>query len=480
MQTQRPRLLVVDDDRAILTLIGTIALAEGFDVATTVNGEDAMKQLRHRPAELVLLDLRMPGINGLDVLKAIREVSPRCRVVLMTGYATIDSAVEAVKLGAVDYLTKPFDLQRLRQLLASVREDADQRREVLTLEGDLAQRLEFCGMVGRGPAMQEVFGLIRRLAQHVRTALITGETGTGKELVARALHKLGPRSGKRFVTVNCSAVVETLFESELFGHVRGAFTGATDHKAGLFETADGGTIFLDEVGELPMSVQAKLLRVLEAAEVQRVGSLEPKRIDVRVIAATNRDLLAEVTAGRFRSDLYYRLNIVEVQLPPLRERREDIPYLTATFVRSFSQRFTKPLVGLTPGAERILANAAWDGNVRQLRNVIERACMLAEGDFVTESDLSGSMIDQRVPSKPAAASAPPGSGRGGAPAPLVEVEREHIVRTLQQVRGNKAVAARLLGISRRAFYRQLERHGLHQRVPVGPEVEDGDTEQAKA
>jgi DNA-binding NtrC family response regulator len=480
MQSQRPRLLVVDDDRAILTLIGTIALAEGFDVATTVNGEDAMKQLRHRPAELVLLDLRMPGINGLDVLKAIREVSPRCRVVLMTGYATIDSAVEAVKLGAVDYLTKPFDLQRLRQLLASVREDTDQRRAVLTLEGDLAQRLEFCGMVGRGSAMQEVFGLIRRLAPHVRTALITGETGTGKELVARALHKLGPRSGKRFVTVNCSAVVETLFESELFGHVRGAFTGATDHKAGLFETADGGTIFLDEVGELPMSVQAKLLRVLEASEVQRVGSLEPKRIDVRVIAATNRDLLAEVAAGRFRSDLYYRLNIVEVQLPPLRERREDIPYLTATFVRGFSQRFTKPLVGLTPGAERMLADAAWDGNVRQLRNVIERACILAEGDFVTESDLSGSMVDQRVPPKPAAAAGAAGGSRGGAPAPLVEVEREHIVRTLQQVRGNKAVAARLLGISRRAFYRQLERHGLHQRVPVEPQVEAADSEPAEA
>ncbi|MGE0444580.1 MAG: sigma-54-dependent transcriptional regulator [Vicinamibacterales bacterium] len=464
MQSQRPRLLVVDDDRAILTLIGTIALAEGFDVATTVNGEDAMKQLRHRPAELVLLDLRMPGINGLDVLRAIRDISPRCRVVLMTGYATIDSAVEAVKLGAVDYLTKPFDLQRLRQLLSSVREDADQRRAVLTLEGDLAQRLEFCGMIGRGPAMQEVFGLIRRLAPHVRTALITGETGTGKELVARALHKLGPRSSKRFVTVNCSAVVETLFESELFGHVRGAFTGATDHKAGLFETADGGTIFLDEVGELPLTVQSKLLRVLEAGEVQRVGSLEPKKIDVRVIAATNRDLMAEVAAGRFRSDLYYRLNIVEVKLPPLRERREDIPYLTAAFVRSFSQRFAKPLVGLTPGAERMLADAAWDGNVRQLRNVIERACILAEGDFVNEPDLSGSMLDQRLPASAAPAGA--AGGRADAPAPLVEVEREHIIRTLQQVRGNKAVAARLLGISRRAFYRQLERHGLHQRVPA--------------
>jgi DNA-binding NtrC family response regulator len=469
MQNQRPRLLVVDDDRAILTLIGTIALAEGFDVATTVNGEDAMKQLRNRPAELVLLDLRMPGITGLDVLRAIRDVSPRCKVVLMTGFGTIDSAVEAVKLGALDYLTKPFDLQRLRSLLAAIREEAAQRREVLTLEGDLAERLEFCGMVGRGPAMQELFGLIRRLAPHVRTALISGETGTGKELAARALHKLGPRNTKRFVTVNCSAVVETLFESELFGHVRGAFTGAIEHKAGLFETADGGTLFLDEVGELPLPVQAKLLRVLEEGEVQRVGSLEPRKIDVRVIAATNRDLLGEVAAGRFRNDLYYRLNIVEIRLPPLRERREDIPYLTAAFVRNFSQRFNKPLVGLTPGAERLLADAGWDGNVRQLRNVIERACILAEGDFVSEGDLAGSMQEQRLTPVSALgggsafASAPRSDAN---PAPLVEVEREHIIRTLQQVRGNKAVAARLLGISRRAFYRQLERHGLHQRVPM--------------
>jgi two-component system response regulator HydG len=468
MQTQRPRLLVVDDDRAILTLIGTIALAEGFDVATTVNGDDAMRQLRHRPVDLVLLDLRMPGVTGLDVLRSIRDISPKCKVVLMTGFGTIDSAVEAVKLGALDYLTKPFDLQRLRHLLSTIRDEAAQRREVLTMEGDLAQRLEFCGMVGRGPAMQEIFGLIRRLAPHVRTVLVTGDTGTGKELVARALHKLGPRSAKRFVTVNCSAVVETLFESELFGHVRGAFTGATEHKAGLFETADGGTLFLDEVGELPLPVQAKLLRVLEEGEVQRVGSLEPRKVDVRLIAATNRDLLSEVTAGRFRNDLYYRLNIVEIRLPKLSERREDIPYLTAAFVRAFSQRFNKPLVGLTPGAERLLADANWDGNVRQLRNVIERACILAEGEFVSEGDLAGSMQEQRVPPAVAAAAGIAGGlpRPDGSPAPLVEVEREHIIKTLQQVRGNKAVAARLLGISRRAFYRQLERHGLHHRIPV--------------
>ena len=460
MSALRPRLLVVDDDRAILTLVGSIALGEGFDVSTTVDGADALRQLTSRPADLALIDLKMPGVTGLDVLRAIRDVTPRCRVVLMSGHATIDSAVEAVKLGAMDYLTKPFDLQRLRELLAEVRRESDERRTVLRLEGDLAQHLEFCGMIGRGAAMQEAFGLIRRLAPHARTALVTGETGTGKELVVHALHKLGPRGAKKLVTVNCSALVETLSESELFGHVRGAFTGAAETKAGLFETADGATLFLDEVGELPFPVQAKLLRVIENGEVQRVGSVDTRRVDVRVIAATNRELPAEVATGRFRSDLYYRLNIAQIALPPLRDRREDIPYLTAAFVRAFAERFGKTVSGLTPAAERLLADAPWQGNVRQLRNVIERGCMLADGEFMTEADLA-SMIERPAP----VAVDPPPSARTF-PAPLQEIEREHIVKTLEQVRGNKAVAARLLGISRRAFYRQLERHGLHHRVPM--------------
>lgn len=435
-----------------------MAQAEGFDVDTTVDGSDALQQLSARPADLVLVDLRMPNVTGLEVLRAIREVNSRSRVVLMSGYATIDSAVIAVKLGAMDYLTKPFDLQRLRQLLSDVRTDTEDRGALLRIEGDAAGRSEFCGMVGRGQAMQNVFELIRRLAPHARTALVCGETGTGKELVVRALHALGPRSSKRLVTVNCSAVVETLSESELFGHVRGAFTGAAESKTGLFEVADGATLFLDEIGELPLPVQAKLLRVIENGEVQRVGSIETRKVDVRITAATNRDLRAEVAAGRFRGDLYYRLNIAEILLPPLRDRREDIPYLSAVFVRQCAERFGKTLSGLTPAAERILVEACWEGNVRQLRNVLERASMLASGEFITGSDLTGLM----QPPMPAPAPAP----RTELPAPLMEIEREHIVKTLSQVRGNKAVAARLLGISRRAFYRQLERHGLHERVPM--------------
>jgi two-component system response regulator HydG len=263
----------------------------------------------------------------------------------------------------------------------------------------------------------------------------------------------------RLITVNCSAVVESLSESELFGYVRGAFTGAAETKAGLFEAAHGGTLFLDEVGELPSSIQAKLLRVIENGEVQRVGSVETRNVDVRLVAATNRDLRVEVEAGRFRSDLFYRLNIAQINLPPLRDRREDIPFLTSAFVRAFSQRFGKALTGVTAGAERLLIEASWEGNVRQLRNVIERGCMLAEGEFVSERDVLGAL--QALPPRSAARLIP----RRDATLPLQAIAREHIIKTLDEVHGNKAVAARLLGISRRAFYRQLERHGLHHRIP---------------
>ena len=376
---ERPLVLVVDDDPTVLAMLGRVARREGFDVLTCTGGRQALERMAQEQIDLVLVDLMMPDVGGLDVIRALRDTNQSCQVIIMSGQATIDSAVEAVKLGARDYLTKPFDLHRLRDLLAHIKRDVSQLRERLAIEGDLAQRSNFHGMIGRGPTMQELFDLIRRLAPHVRTALITGETGTGKELVARALHHEGPRRDKKFITINCSAVVETLFESELFGHVRGAFTGASDNKVGMFELANGGTLFLDEVGELPAAVQAKLLRTLEVGEVQRVGSLDQRRVDVRVIAATNRDLAREVRDGHFRSDLFYRLNIVEIRLPPLGERREDITYLTAAFVREFARRFQKQLIGVSPAGERLLFSARWDGNVRELRNVLERACMLATG-----------------------------------------------------------------------------------------------------
>jgi DNA-binding NtrC family response regulator len=447
----------------VLKVVERLAAKAGFEVIACASGAQAMRTLLRRPADLAMVDLRMPDVNGLDLLRQIRTAVPGCEVILMTAHAAVDSAVEAIKLGAREYLTKPFDFDRLRQVLVEIRLELERRAQVVALESQVARQLEYCGMLGRSPQMQEVFSMIQRLAPHAKVVLVSGETGTGKELAARAFHQAGPRRAKPFVTINCSAVVDTLFESELFGHVRGAFTGAVESKPGMFEAAQGGTLFLDEIGELPQSVQAKLLRVLENGEVQRVGSLQSKRIDVSVIAATNRDLRAEVAAGRFRGDLFYRLNVVELTLPPLRDRREDIPYLTASFMRDCAQRMQKGVSGLTPGAERTLLGARWDGNVRELKNVIERACMLTDGTLVSERELAGAFgPDLAKVGRSRMADVP---HREAGAAPLDEIERAHILDVLRQVNGNRMAAARVLGISRRALYRRLDRHHLVDEAP---------------
>jgi DNA-binding NtrC family response regulator len=458
--THKPRIVVIDDEPGVLGLMERIIAPTGYEVALFTSASEALSRLSTEPADVAIVDLRMPEINGLDVLRAVREAQPNCQVVLMTAHGCVDSAIEAVKLGALDYLTKPIDVARLRQLLALVTDEHARLAAVLSADGETARRLELCGMIGRSPVMQEFFALVRRVAPHARVALVTGETGTGKEGIARAIHDLGPRRSRRFVTINCSAVVETLFESELFGHVRGAFTGATDHKAGLFEAADGGTLFLDEVGELPASVQAKLLRVLETGEVQRVGSLQPKRVDVRIVAATNRDLLRESVPGRFRSDLFYRLNVIELRVPALRERPDDIPYLTAAFIREFADRFQKRIDGVRPAAERALMNRTWMGNVRELRNVLERACMLADADVLTERDLQAVLAPETLPTRPDAAPPVARPSEQILNDDLRVVEREHIVRVLAEARGNKRAAAERLGLSRRTLYRRLERYNL--------------------
>jgi len=461
MTAHPPVLIVVDDEQAILELVDRLARRIGFEVVACAGGMQALAELSTRHADVALVDLKMPDLGGLDVIRAVRDMDPRCQAVLMTGYATFESAVDAVKLGALDYLSKPLDLARLEQLLTDVRDDIERRRGVLAMESELARRLEFCGMVGRVPIMQELFGTLRRLAPHIRTVLVTGETGTGKEMVARALHRSGPRSDKRFVTVNCSAVVESLFESEAFGHLRGAVAGATDDKPGLFELADGGTLFLDEVGELPASLQAKLLRVLETGEITRVGSLEARRVDLRVIAASHHDLRAEVAAGRFRSDLYFRLNVVEIKLPPLRERRGDIPYLTAAFIRDLNEQLQKSVAGLTPAAERLLASAPWEGNVRELRNVVERGCILVDGELISERELAVSMPPATGHIYAAADTVPQDISEKDL---LATVERDHIQRALVRAGGNKKAAAKMLGLSRRALYRRLERLDLSDTI----------------
>jgi two-component system, NtrC family, response regulator HydG len=445
----RPLLLLVDDDPQVRHMLSEVGDREGFEVLEAADGAAAIEMLQRRHIDLVLLDLHMPRANGLDVLRSVRASGTSSQIALMSGAASVEAAVEAVKLGATEYFAKPLDLPRVRALMRSMRQQYLDRNTVLASDADLAERLEVCGMIGRSPAMRELFAVIGRLAPHARNVLVTGETGVGKELVARALHQMGPRRDRKLVTVNCSAVVETLFESELFGHVRGAFTGATADKAGVFEAANGGTVFLDEVGELPPGAQAKLLRAIENGEVQRVGSVDQRRVDVRVIAATNRPLDAEVAEGRFRGDLYYRLNVVEVAVPALRERAEDIPYLTAAFVRRFAKEFDRPITGLTEGAEERLTRWPWPGNVRELRNVIERACLLCEGHLLTEADLARSL-----PVRPPAAAPPLEEDSGGTPP-----GEEEVRAALNDTGGNKSLAARRLGISRRALYRLIDKYG---------------------
>jgi two-component system response regulator HydG len=457
-----PTLLAIDDEPGTLAVVDRFARRFGFEVISRTDAPAALAELPALKPDAVIVDLKMPAINGLDVLRAIRDIDPTCQIILMTAHASVDTAIEAVKLGALDYITKPFDFERLGGLLTGVRKRIERRQSLLQVDADVARRFAFFGIIGRSPAMQELFDNVRRLAPHVRTVLVTGETGTGKELVARALHKVGPRRERRFVTVNCSAVVDTLFESELFGHQRGAFTGATDTKVGLFEHADKGTLFLDEIGELPLAIQAKLLRAVEHGEVQRVGSLDARHVDVTIIAATNRDLRAEAAGGRFRSDLYYRLSVMEIRLVPLRERREDIPYLSASFIREVSERLQRPLAGMTAGAERALQQAPWLGNVRELRNVIERACLLCDSKMLSERDVIAAMpqtVDTRPPALPANAVAP-ASGSTFDPDFVTSAQRAQMQHALSEARGNKAVAARLLGISRRSLYRRLHRLGL--------------------
>jgi DNA-binding NtrC family response regulator len=452
------RLLIVDDDPSIPVVVERFARKLGFEVTYHGSGPEALAALSTLKPDVALVDLQMPELSGIDVLKAVRAAEPQCQVILMTGNATVETAIEAVKAGALDYLAKPLDFDRLRALLVEVRDSIQRREQMMEVDAAVARQFEFHGMIGRSPAMQELFDSIRRLAPHVRTVLLTGETGTGKELVAKALHQSGPRQARRFITLNCYAVVETLFESELFGHVRGAFTGATDMKVGMFEHADGGTLFLDEAGELPLAMQAKLLRAVEYGEVQRVGSLENRKVDVHVIAATNRDLRAESAAGKFRLDLFYRLSIIEIHLVPLRERAEDIPYLTARFVRDCAERLHRPITGVAPSAERLLQQSAWPGNIRELRNVIERACIVSENRILSERDFQAALAPQRAALEHVVAPAPAAAVPQLSDDPqLSNAQREHIERVLHQAHGNKAAAAKLLGISRRSLYRWIDR-----------------------
>jgi len=448
---------VLDDELDQVELSTEHLEKAGFPVIGTTHPQEALQRIRLGGCRVVVADFKMPEMDGLTFLEKALQYDPGIYVILATGYYSVDSAIEAIKHGAYDYLCKPLDYARLEKTLDELADVFSQRSEVRDLEEKLFHNAQFQGIVGKSPAMLEVFDLAKKVARHYTNVLVTGPTGSGKELVARALHHLSPVAQNRFAVCNCSAFVDTLLESQLFGHVRGSFTGATDTRAGLFEYADKGTVFLDEVGETSLAMQAKLLRVIQNREIQRVGSPEVKKVDVRLIAATNRDLRAAVVSGHFREDLFYRLSSIEIRVPGLTERPEDIPVLVQHFLKKYSLAYGKAFQGLTRRAQIVLLQHDWPGNVRELENVISSAAITANTDFIDVGDLPAHI---QKPHRRGSAS----SGAEWRPLPLDEVRGAHIQRVLEMCNGNRVRAAQVLGIGRTSLYRFLKRSSKHDAV----------------
>jgi two-component system, NtrC family, response regulator AtoC len=454
------RFLVVDDEESIRRLCMTVAEGLGFICREANNGQAALALLDEHPAHIILTDLVMPQVSGIEFLEHVRNVLPRTEIAVMTGHGSVETAVQAMKLGAYDYISKPFSsIDELRLLLRRMAEKIQLVEENEFLRECTSAETQLHGIVGGSPKIQDVLRMIARLKDTRTPVLIAGESGTGKELVARAIHFRGSFADRPFVALDCGSLVPTLIESELFGHERGAFTGALRSKPGLLQSANGGTIFLDEIGELPLEMQAKLLRFLQEKEVRPVGSNSHFKIDVRVIAATNRDLEAEYRAGRFRKDLYFRLNVVTVQLPPLRERRSDVPMLAHWFLDHYAKGADAQI---TTAAMKCLLQYDWPGNVRELENCIERAVALGSGKIIDVSDLPPAVFSESliVESVPVPTQAPPSA------TDLEEIERATIQRVFQQVRGDKVVAGKMLGISRATLYRKLKRYNISPRSVV--------------
>ncbi|HEX9292001.1 MAG TPA: sigma-54 dependent transcriptional regulator [Anaeromyxobacteraceae bacterium] len=452
------RVLVVDDKQNMLSLFGRI-LVEGYVVTTAADGARALALVASEEFDVVVTDLRMPGAGGFEVLSAVKARSPSTEVVMMTGYANVADAVRAMKLGAYDYLEKPFDPDAAALVVARAAERKRLRDEAATLRRELEGTFSFHSLVGKSARMQEVYRLLEQAAGLDITVLLLGETGTGKELAARAIHYHSARKTRRFLPVNCGALPPDLVESELFGHARGAFTGAAAAKAGLFEEADGGTLFLDEVGELPLATQVKLNRALQEKEIRRVGDNAAVKVDVRILAATHRDLKAEAAAGRFREDLFYRLHVFPVRLPALRERLEDVPLLAAHFLDKHARAARRELSGFEADALRALTAHAWPGNVRELENAVERAVAVAAGPLVTAADLPPDVLV-------APAVAPPGGVlttlpyREALDLARDRVSRDYLVALLRELRGNVTQAAARAGMERESLHRLLKRYGI--------------------
>jgi len=441
--------LVVDDDEALRETVSDLLKDRGHQVTTAANGTEALVRLKEADYAAVLTDLRMKGVEGLELLSAIKRLYPDIGVVLMTAFGSVETAVEAMKHGASDYLTKPVKKEELLRVIERVIREASLRREVSRLRKEVHKEYSFHQILGKSKPMQALFDLIQRVADSPTNLLITGESGTGKELVAKAIHYNSDRKASPFVPVNCAAIPEQLLESELFGHVRGAFTDAKADKRGLFEEAQKGTLFLDEISELPLILQAKLLRAIQEKEIRRVGATKSVAVDVRVIVATNLNLAEEVKAKRFRDDLYYRLNVIELKLPSLRERREDIPLLVEAFLHKCGHARGKGVKAVGESALAMLIDYDWPGNVRELENVIERAVTLSRDEKILPEDLpapvQGSRGDRRILDEAAEKTLP-----------LHEVEKEYIRKILEKTGGNKYRAAHLLGIDRKTLYRKLD------------------------
>jgi DNA-binding NtrC family response regulator len=439
----------VDQAEAQLTSAGLRDL--GFSVTEISGPEEALEKIRTDVCRIFVVDVAMPGIDGVSFLEQALRFDPGVYVILVSKEYQVEEAIEAIKRGAYDFLQSPLDFVRLERTLDEIVDVFSQRTQIRCLEESLFENSQFHGIVGKSPAILEVLDLAKKVARHYSNVLISGPTGSGKELVARAVHELSPVSRARFAVCNCSALVDTLLETQLFGHVRGSFTGAHDSRSGLFEFANNGTVFLDEIGETSASTQAKLLRVIQNREIQRIGSPEVKKINIRLIAATNRDLRTEVKAGRFREDLFYRLSSVEIRVPGLAERREDIPALVRHFLKKYSDAYGRTLRGLTRRAQIALTQHGWPGNVRELENVIASAAMTATADFIDLADLPEYLGRRRKRS-----ALPDESGN---PLSLREMRRVHVQRVLEICQGNRVRAAQMLGIGRTSLYRFLKRHG---------------------
>ena len=448
--------LVVDDDNAHRGMLRTMLRSWGFTVDEATDGDEAIELVREKPFDAVLTDVRMARVDGIHALKAILEYNPALPVILMTAYSSVETAVDALRIGAYDYLVKPLDFDLLRETLSQSIERSRHSVENRELRRQLSENEKDTEILGKSPAMQAMLRFIETVAPTEATVLITGESGTGKELVARALHRASSRAAKPLVTVNCAALAENLLESELFGHEKGSFTGAERRRDGRFVQADGGTLFLDEIGEMPISLQAKLLRALQQGEVQRVGSDTPIHVDVRVLAATNRDLRHEASEKRFREDLYFRLNVISIDVPPLRQRTEDIPVLSAFFAQRFAERNHKNIKGFAPQAMDSFNRYSWPGNVRELENAVERAVILCQGDLISEKDLPANILN----ASPAAEPVRDPEDFSCAGMSRVMVEWLAIESTMRQTGDNKSEAARRLGITRATLHNKLRKYGM--------------------